>query len=419
MYFLREIGLGQLVENEEKFSIVLHYVVENGKVFRGYRGFYIYHHLGYAEFIVHILPTGEVNEKGEPENVMTGFSSHVMGDWFWHLRIGERGELKDEDEGNDERDPLEICVFFEDDEKRQIPIHLVMADALPSYAPGEFVTLQIAAFTENVHFYPDMETFDNTTGLDLPFGRVSLANGTILNVGIDDSCIVNGPITSVKMLKSFGFDKKTIYILIIMYYNFFVNYNILFNNTDIYINIGKYPLEKNYLIGYDPQSLIDNNIATNIRVKLRQIVVKEFPLKQELIEEDIENIEDKKINNYINHKSKRAKERKIGYIIKKVFMWKTLYNGIYSTDENGNKIKIKYTLEQAAAKAGISKKSLDDYLIQLRIGKFFNFNFTEHKNDKVGILRSFVKKHKQQYEKEKKNLKNENNSSFIGKKRKK
>ena len=192
------------------------------------------------------------------------------------------------------------------------------------------------------------------------------------------------------------------------------------NNTDIYLNVGKYPLEKNYLIGYDAQSLIDNNIITNIRVKLRQIVVKEFPLKQELIEEDIENIEDKKINNYINHKSKRAKERKIGYIIKKVFMWKTLYNGIYSTDENGNKIKIKYTLEQAAAKAGISKKSLDDYLIQLRIGKFFNFNFTEHKNDKVGILRSFVKKHKQQYEKEKKNLKNDNNSnSFIGKKRKK
>ena len=200
--------------------------------------------------------------------------------------------------------------------------------------------------------------------------------------------------------------------------NFSVSYCEYDNNTDIYINVGKYPLDKIYLIGYNIKSSIDKNIATNIRIKLRQIVIKEFPLKQELIEEDIENIEDKKINNFINHKSKRAKERKIGYIVKKVFMWKTLYNGIYSTDENGNKIKIKYTLEQAAAKAGISKKSLDDYLIQLRIGKFFNFNFTEHKNDKVGILRAFVKKHKQQYEKEKKNLKNDSNS-FVGKKRKK
>ena len=202
--------------------------------------------------------------------------------------------------------------------------------------------------------------------------------------------------------------------------NFSISYCEFDNETNIYVYIGKYPLDKNYLIGYDGQSLVNNNIATNIRIKLRQIVSKEFPLKQELVEDDIENIEDKKINNYINHKSKRAKERKIGYIIKKVFMWKTLYNGIYSTDEKGNKIKIKYTLEQAAAKAGISKKSLDDYLIQLRIGKFFNFNFTEHKNDKVGILRAFVKKHKQQYEKEKKLLKSENNtnSTFIGQKRK-
>ena len=202
--------------------------------------------------------------------------------------------------------------------------------------------------------------------------------------------------------------------------NYSISYCEYDNNTNIYVYIGKYPLDKNYLIGYDIQSLSNNNILTNIRIKLRQLVSKEFPLKQELIEDDIENIEDKKINNYINHKSKRAKERKIGYIIKKVFMWKTLYNGIYSTDEKGNKIKIKYTLEQAAAKAGISKKSLDDYLIQLRIGKFFNFNFTEHKNDKVGILRAFVKKHKQQYEKEKKLLKSENNtnSTFIGQKRK-
>ena len=212
---------------------------------------------------------------------------------------------------------------------------------------------------------------------------------TILNIKpIDDSHILLNDILE-------GLSK------LIPLNNFSVSYCEYDNNTNIYIYIGKYPLEKNYLIGYDIQSALNNDIMTNIRIKLRQIVFKEFPLKQELIEEDIENIEDKKINNFINHKSKRAKERKIGYIIKKVFMWKTLYNGIYSTDENGNKIKIKYTLEQAAAKAGISKKSLDDYLIQLRIGKFFNFNFTEHKNDKVGILRSFVKKHKQQYEKEK------------------
>jgi hypothetical protein len=200
--------------------------------------------------------------------------------------------------------------------------------------------------------------------------------------------------------------------------NFAISYCEYDNNTNIYVNVGRYPLENNYLIGYNIQSLTNPNIITHIRIKLRQIIIKEYPLKQDLIEEDIENIEDKNIISFINHKSKRAKERKIGYIIKKVFMWKTLYNGIYSVGENGNKIKIKYTLEQASNKAGISKKSLDDYLIQLRIGKFFNYNFTEYKNDKVGILRAFVKKNKPQYEKEKYSNKNETITSFINKKKK-
>jgi hypothetical protein len=43
---------------------------------------------------------------------------------------------------------------------------------------------------------------------------------------------------------------------------------------------------------------------------------------------------------------------------------------------------------------GVSKKSLDDYLLQLRFGKKFGFDFQKHKDDKVGTLRSMVKKEK-------------------------
>jgi hypothetical protein len=52
----------------------------------------------------------------------------------------------------------------------------------------------------------------------------------------------------------------------------------------------------------------------------------------------------------------------------------------------------RFTLEEAAQKVGISKKSLDDYLLQIRYGRKFGFNFNEHKNEKVGVLRAFVKK---------------------------
>ena len=173
--------------------------------------------------------------------------------------------------------------------------------------------------------------------------------------------------------------------------NFAISYCEYDNKTNTYVNLGKYPLDKIVLIGYNNSS---NNSITYIRIRLRQIIKKENVLRMDLIEDDIENIEESNSHNYFNSKSKRAKERKIGYIIKKVFMWKTLYNGFYDKDEKGNLTKYKFTLEQAADKIGISKKSLDDYLIQLRLGKFYGFNFNEHINDKVGVLRAFVKKNR-------------------------
>ena len=54
------------------------------------------------------------------------------------------------------------------------------------------------------------------------------------------------------------------------------------------------------------------------------------------------------------------------------------------------------TLEEAAKNIGISKKSLDDYFLQLRNGHLNGFNFNEHKNDKIGILRSFNKQKQKQ-----------------------
>jgi hypothetical protein len=51
-------------------------------------------------------------------------------------------------------------------------------------------------------------------------------------------------------------------------------------------------------------------------------------------------------------------------------------------------------LDEAAKKVGISKKSLDDYLFQIRFGFRYGFNFNEHYNEKVGILRDFVRQQK-------------------------
>jgi len=81
--------------------------------------------------------------------------------------------------------------------------------------------------------------------------------------------------------------------------------------------------------------------------------------------------------------SRRTKERKIGEVIQKVQRWRDLY---YHNCQS---------LEEAAKKVGISKKSLDDYFLQLKNGKVNGFNFNEHKNDKIGILRNWNKHHKE------------------------
>ena len=65
----------------------------------------------------------------------------------------------------------------------------------------------------------------------------------------------------------------------------------------------------------------------------------------------------------------------------------------------------RWSLEDAANKVGVSKKSLDDYLLQLRFGKKFGFDFEANKDQKVGILRLFVKNEKAKIKGENKTMK--------------
>ena len=49
---------------------------------------------------------------------------------------------------------------------------------------------------------------------------------------------------------------------------------------------------------------------------------------------------------------------------------------------------IRYSLEEAANLVGVSKKSLDDYLSQLRKGRKYGFDFNKSKDEKVN--RKFI-----------------------------
>jgi hypothetical protein len=73
-----------------------------------------------------------------------------------------------------------------------------------------------------------------------------------------------------------------------------------------------------------------------------------------------------------------------------VSLWRKLYNGV----DLGNGETVRYSLEDSARLVGISKKSLDDYLLQLRFGRMYGFDFLKHQCDNIGQLRKFVREHK-------------------------
>ena len=110
-----------------------------------------------------------------------------------------------------------------------------------------------------------------------------------------------------------------------------------------------------------------------------------YDIFEEENEEEIEEVAEQNKNtaqlNY-NVDSKRANEKRIGFVVKKVFQWK----GFRKYTDN------KMSLIEAAKNVRLSKKTLDEYFNQIKEGKKYNFDFNKHKKDKVNILRGYVKK---------------------------
>ena len=79
-------------------------------------------------------------------------------------------------------------------------------------------------------------------------------------------------------------------------------------------------------------------------------------------------------DDYCVHENKRTKERQIRFVVERVSLWRKLYNGV----DLGNGETVRYSLEDSAMLVGISKKSLDDYLLQLRFGRMYGFDFLKH-----------------------------------------
>lgn len=94
-------------------------------------------------------------------------------------------------------------------------------------------------------------------------------------------------------------------------------------------------------------------------------------------------------------KRERNRERTILEVILSVKRWRSLHMG--------RKQGCKVSLVDAANMVGISKKSLDDYFCQLRLGEKYGFDFKSNLHNKIGELRAFVKSHRTKCNRREKN----------------
>lgn len=68
---------------------------ENGDVFRGYYGFYIWRRwFDILEFNCHIEPDSDSKK-------LTGFTSHISSNCFWHLAVADTQQEFESDEEDD------------------------------------------------------------------------------------------------------------------------------------------------------------------------------------------------------------------------------------------------------------------------------------------------------------------------------
>ncbi|KAL4453177.1 hypothetical protein ABPG74_015408 [Tetrahymena malaccensis] len=87
-------------------------------------------------------------------------------------------------------------------------------------------------------------------------------------------------------------------------------------------------------------------------------------------------------------REKRVKERKIGYVYDRVMEWRKYYETGFQ-NEQGRLIKV--NLDVAASMVGLSRKTLDDYYKYIRKAETYNFDFKGRSEEKIGVLRNFVR----------------------------
>ncbi len=207
MHYLNELGLGDICEDEDFFMYMMQDTCENGDVFCGYYGFYIWRRwFDILEFNCHIEPDGDRKK-------LTGFTSHISSNCFWHLAVADtQQEVESDEEDDGEEYVLEREYDFVDPKseaaEESIHISLVNADVIPDYHNGDLITMQVSAIASEVSYYLDEAAFERNPITKIMGQPVLFPMNHVVNLA--GSSIVTGKIKSVRNFTFLNREKEEI-----------------------------------------------------------------------------------------------------------------------------------------------------------------------------------------------------------------
>lgn len=154
---LDNLGMGMLTEGENTLMNFMGMVAQEGKCVRGYsNSAYFYKNTGDSEFCL----TAKPNTKSGNYQACN-LHSHAANQCVWELKHTGIDMTPEED------DILEhIGMFSGLNDEGLIPIHVINADVLPSYASGRRITLQVVGFPLEINYFKDESAYEDSVPKD-------------------------------------------------------------------------------------------------------------------------------------------------------------------------------------------------------------------------------------------------------------
>ena len=194
--------------------------------------------------------------------------------------------------------------------------------------------------------------------------------------GINEFFICVDDLKQLLKIKGYPITTSTIYIYD---ENFIEGYSLINDGEKIYSVMIKNDTIKLMLKNYIDNILIDDTFSI-----LKKCFCDSLQEKAEL------SLENSSKSNQGKNKELNKRTRKIGEVVKIVYAQRKFFNGYYNDEGE----YIKFNLDTASKKVNMKRKTLDDYLKQLRKGREKGFDFNKYKNKPISYLRSFNEKNK-------------------------